>query len=87
MALPPIISNSPIARLLTGANATDRAAENKPAEKAKESSGPRDTVTLSDEAIQKLSETEARQKSQDVRQALAQDENLTLSNGQDSFNL
>lgn len=86
MALPPIVTNSPLYKAVTGsqdkkssAPDVDGAAAAKPESK--------DTIKLSAEALDKIqaealkSENNARETAKDISQALTKDPNLTLSNG------
>ena len=83
MALPPIISNSPIARFFTGSDTAQRPKEDK-ADQPR-ANAPRDTVSISDAAIEKLTEAQARKTSEDVRDTLAQSPNTNLTNDPDSL--
>lgn len=85
MALPPIIANSPVGKLL----GTDQAKSTEsPKEQASEntqsSSSPRDVVEISDAAQAKLkeadelNEAQARETAAETRDQLAKNENLTL---------
>lgn len=85
MALPPIISNSPLFKVLSGAQA-------KPANETQPQAAPdkpaaQDTVSLSEEALRKLdainatkvdTADKARQTAEDVRDDLASNPDVTL---------
>jgi hypothetical protein len=83
MALPPIMSNSPIARFFTGSNPAQRPNEDK-ADQPR-ANAPRDTVSISDAAIAKLTEAQARETSENVRDTLAQNPGTSLTDDPDSL--
>lgn len=85
MALPPIIANLPITKVLSGAQ--DKQEKDVAEQSAQSASGTQDTVTLSEAALKKLDELKsegintpdkARQVSIDVRDTLAENPDLTL---------
>lgn len=84
MALPPILTNSPIFRVLTGNQ--DRPVKDV-SEKTPVKNTPGDSVTLSDEALRKLEELQsadingtdkARNTASNIRTSLEQNPELTL---------
>lgn len=84
MALPPIVTNSPLYKAITGSQdkKADRPdVDGAPAQKA----ASKDTIKLSAEALDKLqadalkSENSARETAKDIGQSLAKDQSLSLS--------
>lgn len=84
MSLPPIVTNSPLFKVLTGTqNKTVAEKDDVPG-----SSAPQDTVTLSAEALNRLdqnaaiaSDADARKVAGDLGALLQRDEGLNLSGG------
>lgn len=84
MALPPIVTNSPLFKVLDGTSGKSSREQPQPAENA--ASSPQDKVTLSDDALRKLDELKsadlnaagARQTAADVRTTLEENPGLTL---------
>ena len=93
MALPPIITNSPLFRILTGSLPRSPTVQDEPPP-AGVQGGAQDTVSLSEEALRRLDESnagsirtenDAREKAGEVRIDLEKNAGLTL--GSDSSGL
>jgi hypothetical protein len=85
MALPPIITGSPLFKALTGA--PSRAETPSPTANESGKASPRDTVSLSDDALRKLEEMksnsvstadEAREKAGEIRADLEENPDIVL---------